>query len=313
MVAALGTVVAPVVHGVRRFRAMNTSVEVRVADPAYTPLLAGAERLFADVEARFSRFRPDSEVSRLNARGGGVVSPEMLALLGRARTLHDETGGIFDPCVLPALVAAGYDRSFERVRDREQAFAGVSPHATFADVRIDVAASRVTLPEGATLDLGGIGKGYAVDRAVELLRPARHALVNAGGDIFALGAPGGGWPADVLHPLTGEVVGTAVLRDEALATSTVAVRRWRAGYVEMHHLIDPRVGAPARSGVIAVSVVAPEAVVADVYAKAALILGFAEGAALLARRAYPALFVLDDGDVVATPAWRERARRGTEV
>jgi thiamine biosynthesis lipoprotein len=296
-----------VVHGVRRFRAMNTSVEVRVADPAYTPLLARAERLFSDVEVRFSRFRPHSELSRLNRSGGGVVSPEMLALLQRARRLHQETGGVFDPCVLPALAAAGYDRSFEQVRDRGHMAVAQRPTATFADVMVDVAASRVTLPAGAMLDLGGIGKGYAVDRAAELLRPARHALVNAGGDIFALGTPGVGWPASVMHPLNGEVAGEINLRDEALATSTTAVRRWRAGGVEMHHLIDPRTGAPARTGVIAASVVAPEAVIADVYAKTALILGLDEGGALLMRRGYPGLFVLNGGGVVATPAWRERA------
>lgn len=290
-------------HAVRRFRSMNTDVEVRAADPADAPLLIEAERVFEDMERRFSRFLPDSETSALNARDEDTVrvSPDMAELLELSLALHRETGGIFDPAVLPCLAAAGYDRSFELVHDRPQP--PPRPPArrgAFRAMRIERGASRVTLPPGITLDFGGIGKGFAVDRASEAIG-ARRVLINAGGDMYARGE---GWRAAVENPVRGGDSATVWLRDEALATSTSAVRRWRAGGREMHHVIDPRTGEPARSGIVSASVIGPAAAVAEVYAKSALILGVDDGWRLLEKRGLAGLFVLEDGSIATNGRWR---------
>jgi thiamine biosynthesis lipoprotein len=293
---------------VRRFRAMNTDINIRTTDPARAPLLVEAVRVFEDVERRFSRFLPESELCALNGRAAErvEVSAEMCELLASAAAMHRVTGGVFDPSILPELEGAGYDRSFELV---DGAAARVARAARgerrFGELSVDRDACTVMLPPGLRLDFGGIGKGWAVDRAAAALRPARDYLINAGGDIFAAGSDGyhDGWTAVVAHPHTHEETGVVHLRDQAMATSTTAVRRWTTQGETRHHLIDPRSGTPAAAGVLSASVIAPTTVEADVFAKTALILGEHEGRAFLRSAHCPGLFVLDHGAVAVTPDW----------
>jgi thiamine biosynthesis lipoprotein len=157
------------------------------------------------------------------------------------------------------------------------------------------------------LDLGGIGKGLAVDAAREVLAPLGDFVIDAGGDILASGngPDGNGWLIAVGHPRSPEVeLARVTLRDEAIATSSVVKRRWRRGGAEKHHIIDPRSGEPAETDCIAVSVIAPSAVEADVYAKCALVLGLAAGRTLLESRHYHGLFVLNDGTIEMSRYWR---------
>jgi thiamine biosynthesis lipoprotein len=149
-----------------------------------------------ELERRWSRFRPDSEISRLNALAGSpmAVSPETLGLIGRALEGARVTGGRYDPTVLGDLLRAGYDRSFEEVGAAGAAGGGSPLGRGWARVVVDAAGSSVTLPAGVGLDPGGIGKGYAADLVVEELRAAGAAgvCVNLGGDLRAEGrAPGG--------------------------------------------------------------------------------------------------------------------------
>lgn len=292
---------------VRRFRAMNTDVEVRALDILSAPRLGRAEEIFASIERRFSRFLADSELSRLNGGTIRQISPSMFALLSLARRLHIDTHGMFDPSVMPALTAWGYARSFEQVRDDDREMAIIAPrHGTFRDVRLDGQSREVLLPEGMQIDVGGIGKGWAVDRAAELLLPDVGSFqINAGGDQYARGrcADGGGWPASVMHPGSGEAISVVRLNDQALATSSTAVRRWRRGRRVVHHLIDPRTGEPSDSGVTAASVIASSATEADVYAKCALLLGLEHGREFLMSRGCSGLFVLDDGSAAGTHDW----------
>jgi len=196
--------------GVARFRAMGTDVEVLVlvdADAAVDvdvaakragELAAGAvERL----EARWSRFRPESELTRVNTAGGApvVVSSDTFALVARAVDAWRSTGGRYDPSVLAALEAAGYDRSFDAlVREADadaDADADAAPVAApgCAGVVLDPQVRSVRLPAGVTIDLGGIGKGYAADLVSDelLAEPGarwRGVVVNLGGDLRARGA-----------------------------------------------------------------------------------------------------------------------------
>lgn len=289
------------------FRAMNTEVRLFSMESAVRPRLLDLERRFAAFEARFSRFRPESELSLLNGRAGDEVdiSDEMHDLLRSALELHRRTDGVFDPAVLPALERAGYDRSFEQVTDGDDVIeaARAAPH--FGEVEMSPDGRQVRLPRDMRLDLGGIGKGYCVDTAAAALEGVRSFLIDAGGDILARGAgpDGDGWVVGVADPLGGDDLGVVRLRNVALATSTTARRRWRRGAATMHHLIDPASGAPSVSGLLSVSVIARTATEADVFAKTALILGESGAPAFLARAGAKALLVRDDGSFVVTPAW----------
>jgi thiamine biosynthesis lipoprotein len=162
------------------------------------------------------------------------------------------------------------------------------------------------------LDLGGIGKGWAVDRAAQTLAPVGDALINAGGDIYAMGSDGHheGWTTGVEHPFGSELISTVELRGRALATSTTALRRWTRNGESRHHLIDSGSGRCARSGVASVSVIAATTVEADVYAKSALIMGEAAGCEFLARVRSPGIFVRDDGPAHVTNDWPDDCNGG---
>jgi thiamine biosynthesis lipoprotein len=246
-----------------RFHAMGTEVECFGSPMGFDAV----EHEFERLEALLSRFRPGSELSRLNASGRIEASLDLLDVVELALAARDLTGGLFDPTVHDALVSAGYDRSFELLDPHPS-----GPRSCGGAVEID--GIEIRLAPGVRLDLGGIGKGYAVDRAAELLGRYGPALVNAGGDVAVRG---GAWPVGVDVP--GDPL-TLELRSGGLATSGSDRRRWAGG----HHLIDPRTGSPALSPYLRVTVAAPSAVDAEVRAKA-LYLGADPGdaAAVLVR------------------------------
>lgn len=302
---------APALIGRRQFFAMNTDIRLLALDWQKAELLARCEEVFHAIEERFSRFRPSSELSLLNAAAGGevVVSPEMFALLSLCVAYHRLSRGLFDPAVLHSLEAAGYDRSFElvprQVADVPRPTA-VPMKRSLGELVMDRERPAVRAPPDMRLDLGGIGKGYAVDRAAEILAPAGDFLIDAGGDIYASGdgPDGPGWLVSIGNPLhEGEELALIQLRDRALATSTTARRAWQRGGRWLHHLIDPRTGQPAETDIVSASIVALTAVAADVFAKVALVLGFEEGSAFLRARGSPGLFVFPDGTWQATSDW----------
>jgi thiamine biosynthesis lipoprotein len=240
------------------FRAMGTEIEL-LGDGGFE--LAEAE--FHRLEALLTRFRPESELSRLNRDGRIEASPDLLRVVELALDGRERTDGRFDPTVHDAVVAAGYDRTFADLCDGALA----APRPAGGDVRIRRGV--VELGDDVHLDLGGIGKGYAAERAAELLALAGPCLVNAGGDIAVRG---GAW-------LVGVEETTLELSDGGLATSGRDRRRWRRGGREQHHLIDPRTGAPAETELLRVTVVADDAVEAEVQAKNVFLGGPADGCA----------------------------------
>lgn len=250
----------------RAFRAMGTEIELLVdADEAWRELDA-AEQEFHRLEQLLSRFRPDSELSRLNDAGFVDASPDLARVVELALAARERTGGRFDPTVHDALVAAGYDRSFELV-EADAPLRAASPVACRGRVRLD--GNRIELAEGVRLDLGGIGKGYAADRAAELLALAGPCLVNAGGDVAIRG---GTWPVGVAAGVTLE------LSSGALATSGRDRRCWRREGRELHHLIDPATGEPAETDLLRVTAFGEDAVDAEVLAKWLLLAGEKEAA-----------------------------------
>lgn len=295
----------PALLGVRQFRAMNTYIDLYVRDIEDVEHLAAVEEIFHDMEDRLSRFRPHSELCRLNERSGEAVavSAEMFDILSRAAELHAITGRTFDPAILPHLESAGYDRSFELIATNTEAQEPASrSHMSIAQLTLAPRGRTVRAPEGLRIDLGGIGKGFTVDAAARALQPVGNFVVNAGGDIYASGEgwDGDGWLVAITDPRgPGRSLSLVRLYDQALATSTTALRRWTRGERTLHHLIDPRTQQPSESGVMSVSVIAGTAAEADVFAKSALLMGAEAGARFLARQGAAGLFVMDDESIVS--------------
>ena len=281
----------------RRFRAMNTDVGVWLwstsAEHARNveQSLEWAEGTVARVEDELSRFRSTSALSCLNLAAGcgpQAVSPLLWTVLQAALDAAHDSGGIYDPTLLRTLERIGYDRSFDAVRDSDTA-ADIERHpqlGSWRRLRLDPVARTVSLPAGVAMDLGGIGKGWAVDQVALALAPLGPVLVDAGGDIRAIGAVAGeGWPIAVQDAYAPERDCAVVrLADGALATSSMGGRRWRRGARTLHHIIDPRTGTSAESDLYAVTVRAPSAAVADVAAKVVLVLGRVSGSNYLRAR-----------------------------
>ncbi len=241
------------------FHAMGTTVEC-LLDGDSRDGFARVEAEFERLEALLSRFRPDSELSQLNREGSVEAGPDLLRVTRLALEARERSGGLFDPTVLDAVVAAGYDRSVELVPMDGLADAAGAPCG--GGIRIE--GDRIELDPGTHLDLGGIAKGYAVDRTVELLAAYGPCLVNSGGD---LAVRGGAWPVGVDGSVTLE------LTRGAIATSGRDRRRWSRGGEERHHLIDPATGSPAKGRLLRVTVVGPSATEAEVLAKVAFLGG----------------------------------------
>jgi thiamine biosynthesis lipoprotein len=249
--------------------------------------------VFAVAEARFSRFLPSSELSRLNRAVAPVrVSAELFAALRRARRYVDLTAGLFDPAIGGALVACGYDRPLALGLDCGRA-AAPSAAARFSELELDPESRTVFRPHHLQLDLGGMIKGHTVDCAAALLPAA--GFVDAGGDAALRGAER--WEVEIEDPHDPErVVGLLRIRDRAVATSAANRRRWSVGGRSQHHLIDPRTARPGSSDLAQATVIAETTELADVLAKTAFLLGRERAVRFLKQlEAVGAVLVGEDG------------------
>ena len=292
-----------------RFRAMGTDAHVVVVGGPPGLAHRAAERIEA-LEARWSRFRPDSELCRINRAAGDpvLVVPLTFELLTAARDAWAQTEGAFDPTVLPALVAAGYDRDFDAVASDVPLSGARSDGTDLASVpdcgalELDPVVGAVRLPIGVELDLGGIAKGFTADLvARELLEAgAAGVCVNLGGDLRVVGdgpSDTGAWVVAVEAEVDGAEEPVALgLVSGGVATTSVTRRTWRRDGELQHHVIDPRTGRPARTPWAAVTVVAGSATAAEPLAKAVLLAStLADAMAVAERAGVGALVVAPDG------------------
>jgi thiamine biosynthesis lipoprotein len=261
------------------FPAMGTSVRLLATRGA--PLFE-ARRLIEDLEARLTRFDPQSELCALNA--------DARASVPASRTLRDAvraaiagaaaTNGLVDPTLLGAVVRAGYDRSLvghpradlgEALRAAPEPHpAAPAPAAGWRRVRVDDAAGTISRPPGLKLDLGGSAKGLAADLATALLAPHGPCAADLGGDLRVHGVH------EVLVPnaVTGMLADVIELHDDAVATSGIDKRLWwDATNRPSHHLLDPATRRPAWTGVVSATAKAPTAALAEALAKAAILAG----------------------------------------
>ncbi|MFI5255247.1 MAG: FAD:protein FMN transferase [Candidatus Limnocylindrales bacterium] len=290
------------------FASMGTQVSLLLPSDRASEATA-IEDLFGAWDAACTRFDPGSELSRLNAAGGRsrAVNHLLFEVLWTARQAAEATDGLFDPTLLRSLEAAGYDRDFTLLVDDPSTEAPEGPlPPTGGWRRLELDRERMTarMPAGVGLDLGGLAKGMAVDAAIAYLvtRGVNVAAVDAGGDLAVLGRPPGhdAWPIAVEAP---DGTRTVSLAAGALATSSIARRRWRQAGAVRHHLIDPRTGAPSTVALWSVSVAAATCAQAEVGAKAVFLLGLEAGSRFLAAHGLTGLFLLPDGSDQHAGAW----------
>lgn len=300
------------------FRGVGTTCRIVVStSPLELPVArraAAAAR--AEVEACervLSRFAPDSDVSRVNAAAGSwvAVDPRLVAALETALRLRELTGGLCDPTLLPALAAAGYDRSFELLEPHD---AGTVAELS-REVELDAQEQRVRVAVSAAIDLGATAKGFiagrAVDAAVRTWPGAPGILVDLGGDLAVAGSPpdGDAWRVDVEHPQRqDECVGTLLVTEGGVATSGPLRRRFGPNG-SLNHLIHPVELRPSAGAIAAATAVAADPAAADGHATALALLSPADAEEYVAaRRGLGAVVVCRDGrvealgDVPFTPA-----------
>jgi thiamine biosynthesis lipoprotein len=320
------------------FRAMNTQIERQLAIDAAAPglderrgaveadLEAAATRL-RQLEARLTRFEPTSELSALNRASGEwfSASAELFEIVRLAAEARDASGGLFDPTILNALEAAGYDRSFDEIGQRELGPRSANAsQRTGARIELDPQRRAIRLEAGARLDLGGIAKGWIVDQVIDgPLLGYTNSLVSAGGDLRLRGGPQPGlaWSVGIRDPradmpaTAGESfppVAVVLLGHGALATSGTLKRWWLVEGQPRHHLIDPRTGQPADQAaaaserVLSATALAPLCWQADILAKLLLLVA-PEARASLSPWQTPCawLLVLEGGRLVPSANLKE--------
>jgi thiamine biosynthesis lipoprotein ApbE len=320
-----------------RWRALGTGAELLVLGDERQLALARAavEDWLAQVDLACSRFRADSELSRLSGADGGArrVSPILIEAIQVGLRGARLTDGDVDPTLGSALELAGYDRDWDLIEaDDEQEPVSMSsvarattppiattgrpvPHirvrrrAPWTRVRVNPALGTVELPRGVKLDLGATAKAWAADRAAQLARVAAGCsgvLVSLGGDLATSGeSPAGGWRVHVTddHRDGPEAPGqTITIGSGGLATSSTAVRRWRRGGTSMHHIIDPLISAPADTPWRTVSVAAENCADANIAATAAIVRG-ERAVKWLSGLGLPSRLVARDGRVTTVDSW----------
>jgi FAD:protein FMN transferase len=298
------------------FRAMNTSVLLAAEGEGAIPGMYAAKTFIDECEQRFSRFLPASELSDLNRSAGDwhPVSNDLMDMLQLSMQYHAETDGIFDPAILSDLKQIGYDRSIDEIRASGVSIPARVSNRTlrpaFHEISFDRAENRVRLPRGMEIDLGGIAKGWIVEKAAQLLHQYVEVCgVSAGGDILFIGQPldGREWDVYLEDPRSPtEMLAQLHIPSGAVATSSIMKRTWSQGEKVRHHLIDPRTGEPAKADWLSVTAISPDVMTAEVYAKAILIAGEKEVPNLLDGKPDLTFIAVDlDGSLSGSTNYKE--------
>lgn len=299
-----------------RWQALGSTVVLQVLDPWQLQwAIEIVKQALGEIDLACSRFREDSELSRVNRAAGGQVAigPVLTRELDIALRAAELTDGAVDPCVGGALERAGYDRDWRLMATADQASGEVLEvtarrRAGWESVELDARAGRVSVPAGVKLDLGATAKAHAADLACAAVheRFGAGVLVSLGGDIATAGPPpSGGWRIHVTddHRDGPEVPGQRVsIASGGLATSSIAARCWRRDGRQMHHIIDPATEQPADTPWRTVSVAAADCADANIASTAAMLRG-EDAPGWLERLGLPARLVRRDGAVVTVAGW----------
>ena len=288
--------------------AMDTVMKLTAYGPHRQEALEQAKAEIERLDTALSIGNPDSEISRLNATGSAVLSPDTAALLGRAMELNRDTEGLFDVTVYPLVKLWGFfDKNYHVPTEEERldAMARIGSHRlTFSPET-----GAVALDAGQSIDLGAIGKGYASQRAAELMKEAgvSSALLSLGGNVQCLGSKPDGrpWNIGIRDPwsATGSLYCTVQVRDKAVITSGGYERYFAMEGKTYLHILDPRTGCPAESGLSSVSIITEDGALGDGLATALYIMGLEKAGDYWRSHSdsFEAVLIADDGSLYATP------------
>jgi thiamine biosynthesis lipoprotein len=275
------------VLGIADDRALGGSVRVIVTRPqSLIAAKAAVDEVIRAIDAAASRFREDSELSRLNAMPDKVikVSPLLAQAIETALRGAELTDGAVDPTIGHAIEVVGYDSDFASVAHSGAQLRLVANRIPgWRAIHFNAAARTVLIPRGVLIDLGATGKALAADLATKAAARAigdGGVLVSLGGDISVAGEPPpGGWPVQISEDSAAPIQDgeeTVTIAEGGIATSGTTVRRWTRGGVVLHHIIDPSTGLPVESPWRTATVAAASCVDANIASTAAIVLG--EGA-----------------------------------
>jgi thiamine biosynthesis lipoprotein len=285
--------------------ASTTQVTLVDSEPAAADW---AEHRLHELEQRWSRFLPTSDITIINQKPGTWVrvTDDTIRLIHAMQLASTATAGAYDPTFLHQLLTSGYDVSIDDPDRITLAVDTPSTSRSVHDVQLDSATSSVLVPVGLSLDPGGIGKGFAADLVVTELLAAGvgGALVSVGGDIAAAGtAPQPeGWRVHVEDPLRSPAIAlTIAVSAGGVATSSTRSRRWLHGGSERHHIIDPATGEQSLTDVATATVVATAGWLAEAHATAAILPGAADAIAYLEASGLSGVVIDRVGTITTTP------------
>jgi len=288
VVAAQAWASGRTLHAVRYI--MGTWCDLVIFDPQPNPAaVESAFREIARLEDVLSSWNPASEVSQLNARAGHgpqPVSIDLARVAEESAALCTATGGAFDPSVGPLLRAWGFYTESPNLPEPETA-RGAASRVGCDRVSVEPDPRSIALADGAALDFGGIGKGYAVDRALEILRArgvTRAKLDFGSSSLGFLGRVDGGWPVVVADPLDRDhPLLSFRIAEGAISSSSQRERSFERDGRRYGHIFDPRAGRPVESRLLSVTVVASQGSTADALSTALFVMGATEGKRLISR------------------------------
>lgn len=293
---------------IKAFRALGTINTIQVFDAAETDAPERAVRRVLELDDRLSVYKPESEISRLNAAAGlrpVQIGADTMALLAAGKRFSNWSDGAFSLTARPLSALWAANASFGTVPSRNE-LERARLLADDADLRLDAPGGAAMLKQvGQAVDLGGIAKGYAADEVARILREGgvTNAIVNLGGTVIAMGKS---CIVGIQHPdrCTGIPMGRIALHDRAVVTSGDYERYFEVDGERYHHILDPRTGYPAKSGLRSVTVIGGSAMVLDALSTAIFVMGTEKGLPLARRLEAEAILVTGRLDVYCSRALR---------
>ncbi len=287
--------------------AMDTVMTLKAYDGNAEKALEEAEQEIMRLDNMLRRGSSGSEIYELNSSGEAEVSEETAELIEEALRVCLGTGGAFDISVAPIMDLWGFYTKDFRVpapEEIDEALQAVSFE------NISVSGNRVVLRGGAQIDLGGIAKGYASDRVAEIFKDngVTSGIVSLGGNVQAIGQKkdGSKWRVALQSPDSAAVVGEIAAADKAVVTSGSYQRYFESGGVRYHHIIDPKTGYPAGSGVKSVTIVCDRGTVADGLSTALFVMGLDKGAEYWkTHEGFEVIFITDDNQIYITEGLKD--------
>ena len=290
----------PVSHGT--FFAMDTVMDFQIYGD--TKLLRNAEEIVTDLEKKVSVTDPDSEIYAINLQGAGTLTGEAEELMKLALSMCSRTEGMLDISVYPVVRAWGFTTGAYQVPE-EETLQKLLPLVDYTKIQYDSATGQVTIPEGMTIDLGSIAKGYAGQLAAQYLRDqgVTSALLNLGGNVQTIGSKPDGtpWSIGIQDPMGSSPMMALSVSDQAVITSGGYERYFEQDGQTYWHIMNPATGRPARSGLLSVSVIGEQGSVCDALSTALFVMGLEKAARFWAASDdFEAIFVTDTGEIYLT-------------